>query len=245
MALPASRGRGRPRTIGVGPEHQVRPGPIDLPGGEDRTAIIGGTGTGKTVMGAWLLSKQRFERRPWVLIDFKDEELWDLIGSPPLQRLQLGQMPGKRGLYRLRVRPGQESELEDWLWRVWERGNIGLFCDEVSLIPKQNAFKAVLRQGRSKRIPVISCTQRPVDCDREIFTESQFKVVFRLDDARDYKIVQGFTRNAAIDQIIPERWSYYYDGRRSSLHLLKPVPPPDVIARDLRAVAPYRWFLGG
>lgn len=215
-----------------------------LPGANDRTTIIGANGTGKTVLGAWVLSKQRMDVRPWVCLDFKNEELWDLVGDPPMRELRLGQMPAKRGLYRLHVNPGQEDELEDWLWKVWAKENIGLFCDEVSLIPKQNAFKAILRQGRSKRIPVISCTQRPVDCDREIFTESTFVGVFRMDDIRDIKIIQGFTKNAPIERPLKDHWSYWYDKKKFSLTILQPTPPPDMIASSLRANVPYSWFLG-
>jgi hypothetical protein len=225
-------------------DHAATAARFRLPGGADRSIVIGMTGTGKTTFGAWVLSKQRFDLRPWVLMDFKNEELWDLIGDPPLRPLTLSSMPAKRGLYRLKVRPGQEDELEDWLWRVWHRENIGLFCDEVSLIPQREAFRAILRQGRSKRIPVIACTQRPVDCDREVFTESQFLSLFRLKDERDLKIVRGFTGNAPIDNALPELWSYWFDVPKNSLTTLKPVPPPDTIARSLRKAAPYSWFLG-
>lgn len=215
-----------------------------LPGAEDRTAIIGGTGTGKTTFGAWVLSKQHLKARPWVALDFKNEELWDMIGDPPMRPLKLGKLPGKNGLYRLSIRPNEDDALEDWLWRVWEHGNIGLFCDEASLIPQKAAFKAVLRQGRSKHIPVIACTQRPVDCDREIFTESQYVSVFRLDDKRDYKIVQGFTREAPIEKPLPPYHSYWYDKRRNALHILNPVPDGSTIAARIKAETPYSWFLG-
>jgi hypothetical protein len=206
--------------------------------------VIGANGTGKTVLGAWILSRQRFDKRPWVALDFKNEELWDRVGDPPMRPLKLGRLPGKTGLYRMEVRPGQEELLEDWLWRVWETENIGLFCDEVSLVPQKAAFKAILRQGRSKRIPVISCTQRPVDVDREVFTESQFVSCFRLSDERDYKIVQGFTGRAAIDRPLPRHWSYWYDANKAELSVLKPCPPPDSVAASIRLAAPVSFFLG-
>lgn len=212
-----------------------------LPDASERTTVIGATGTGKTVFGAWLLSKQRFDKRAWICLDFKNEELFDMVGDPPMRTLKLGSMPKKTGLYRLHVRPGQEDELEDWLWKIWEKENVGLFCDEVSLVPQRNAFKAILRQGRSKRIPVIACTQRPVDCDREIFTESNYVSVFRLDDERDYKIIKGFTRGANIEAPLPVHWSYWYDKKKSSLMTLKPCAPPATIAKELKRVAPYTF----
>ena len=123
-----------------------------LPGASDRTVIIGPTGTGKTIGGAWVLSRQRFDKRPWVALDFKQEELWDMVGDPPMRPLRMGQLPNGLGLYRMHVLPMEDDALEEWLWKVWAKGNIVLFVDEVSLVPQKAAFKAILRQGRSKRI---------------------------------------------------------------------------------------------
>lgn len=220
-----------------------------LPGAEDRTVVIGPTGSGKTVLGAWVLTKQNFRARPWVALDFKGEELWDDVGDPPMRPLKLGAMPGKQGFYRVSVRPGQDDELEDWLWKVWEKGNIGLFCDEVSLIGRNDAFKAILRQGRSKRIPVIACTQRPVDCDREVFTESQYRSLFGIEDLhRDYPVIRGLFGMTDVRPMIaqlPRHWSLWYDARQKSLTTLRPVPAPASLASDLRQTIPYGWFLGG
>jgi len=217
-----------------------------LPGGSDRTVVIGGTGTGKTILAAFILSKQRWEERPWVIIEFKDEPIWNKVGEPPIIPLTLNKLPTKkRGLFKLSVFPGQEEELEEWLWKVWRHENIGLFCDEVSLLDSKNAFKAILRQGRSKRIPVIGCTQRPVDCDREIFTESQYIVVFPGLDERDLKTVKGFTRKAPIERPLKEHWSYWYDKKRNATIVLQPVPPPDSIAASIKAAVPYTFNFWG
>lgn len=215
---------------------------FNIPGAEHRTTVLGMTGTGKTIFGAFLLSKQRLDKRPWVVIDFKDEELWDKVRTPAIRDLRLGDMPGKLGLYRMRVDPWQADALEDWLKRVWSRGNIGLFVDEVSLIPQRDAFKAILRQGRSRLIPVIACTQRPVDCDREVFTESNYMACFKLKDVRDYKIVQGLTGTTGAERPLPEHWSWWYDARQNSLFPLKPCPPPDMVAASLRQAAPVSWW---
>ena len=216
---------------------------LRLPGGADRTVIIGPTGSGKTVAGAWVLSHQRFDTRPWVALDFKGEEFWDRLPAAAMRPLRLDQLPGKTGLYRLPVHPGDESALEDWMWRVWERENVGLFCDEVSLIPQRSGFKAILRQGRSKTIPVIACTQRPVDCEREVFSESQFRMCFGIEDDRDYPIVRGLFRHQDIRQALPERWSYWYDAKAKRGVTLKPVPPPTRIAASLKQALPVRSWL--
>jgi hypothetical protein len=222
-----------------------------LPGAADRTVVMGATGTGKTIFGAWILSRQNFEKRPWVIIDYKGEELFYKIGTPPLKRLKLGDMPGKKGIYIMSPKPGEEEATEDWLWKIWAKENIGIFCDEVSLIPDQNAFKAILRQGRSKRIPVISCTQRPVDVNREVFTEASYMSIFRLQDERDYKIVRGFTGKAPIHEPIVDsrgdvraHWSYWFDVARNKLFTLRPCPAPATVAAEIKAKAPYSVFFG-
>lgn len=217
-----------------------------LPGAEDRTIAIGQTGSGKTVLLAWLLSRQRFDRRPWVLIDFKNETLWDEIGTPPLRRLSVNDMPGKRGLYRLRVSPWEDHALERWLERIWERENCGLLVDEASLMPKREAFKAILRQGRSKLLPVLAGTQRPVDCDREIFTEAQYRALFGIEDvARDYPIIKGLFGSLDVRKMPPRHWCYWWDAKRRTLETLQPVPDPFTIAARLRKAVPYSWTFGG
>jgi hypothetical protein len=222
----------------------ANPSSFRLPGGEHRTVVMGQTGTGKTVFAAWLLSKQDFEKRPWVALDFKDEELWDRVGETHMPYLRVGELPRKTGLYRMRLRSRDEDALEDWLGKVWKKGNIGIFADELTLIPKRGAFQDILRQGRSLRIPVIGCTQRPFDCDTEIFTESQFRVFFPpMDRKEDQKRAADYMGRADITQRLPKHESYWYDSPNQGLFRLKPSPSPDSIASALRSKAPRSLWL--
>ena len=231
---------------------QVQPAPaprpqLILPGAEDRTIVIGSTGDGKTILVGWLLAQQRLDKRAWVWLDFKDEVLLDEVGTPPIRKLRLGDMPGKLGLYRMFVRPDQEDELEDWLWKVWKRGNIGIVCDEVSLLPRGDAVKSIMRQGRSKRIPFIGATQRPVGCDPEIFSEAQYRVLFSIgDEHRDLPIIKGLFGRLDVRTPLPGPfYSYWYDVRRKQLTVLRPVPAPAIVAAQIRAAAPRQFNFGG
>jgi DNA helicase HerA-like ATPase len=214
-----------------------------LPNGENRTVVMGATGTGKTVLAAYLLARSNFNLRPWVILDYKGEILFDEVGMPPLIELKLGRLPKKKGIYICSPNPGDDEGVEDMLWKIWDHENIGVFVDEASLLPKKNAFKAILRQGRSKRVPVIACTQRPVDVDREVFTEASYMAIFRQQDERDYKIIQGFTQKSNIRETLPPHHSYWYDVAKNSMTVLQPCPSPSKVAELIRDRAPRRWSL--
>lgn len=216
-----------------------------FPPGDARTTVLGQTGTGKTVCGLWLLAHQRLDRRPWVIIDFKYEGLFDQIGVPPLQSLALDHRtlpPKKPGLYIMTPRPGQEDELEAFLWRVWQRENIGLYIDEGAHMPVGKAFQAILQQGRSKRIPVIVLAQRPVKVNREVFSESGFFAIYRMADKRDYQTVQGFIPADLSLPLKPFHWRWY-DVAHNRLLTMGPVPPPEQVAAELSAAIPPRYSL--
>lgn len=215
-----------------------------LPGHDARTVVIGATGSGKTTFGGWLLAQQNMTARPWVIFDYKGEELFDLVGEQTIRPLGVGEMPGKQGLYLTAPLPGQDDAVEAMLWALWKRGNVGVFADETALFPHQAAFKAILRQGRSKRIPLIACTQRPVDVEREVFSEAGYVALFRLDDIRDLKTVGGFARAMDIDagEQLPEHWCHWYDKAQFATWTIKPVPDKPEVARMIRAAVPRKLF---
>src|SRR5207302_775120 len=108
----------------------------------------------------WLLSHANWPRRPWVIIDYKRDELINDI--PGLQELRLGaRIPRRAGLYVVHPRPDQQDEVEALLWRIWEKERTGVLIDEAYLVPNKHAFSTLLVTGRSKKIPMIMNTQRP------------------------------------------------------------------------------------
>lgn len=217
-----------------------------LPGGDDRTTVIGATGTGKTTCGVWLLSQQRFDRRPWIIFDFKRETLFDQIGFPPIQGIGW-KLPRRKalGVYLVQPIPGQEEAVEHLLWDVWKRGNCGLFIDEAALMPDREAFRAILQQGRSKRIPVIACSQRPVHVQRALFSEASYFCIYRMNDRRDYRVVEGFVPTN-LELPLERHWWRWYDVAENVLLTMKPVPEPERVAAQARLnmpsyVNPFAW----
>ena len=133
----------------------------------------------------------------------------------------------KPGVYIVHPRPDEDTE--PLLWQVWERGGIGVYIDEGYMVGDRNAaFRAILTQGRSKQIPVIVLSQRPVWMDRFVFSESEFFQIFRLQHNKDRKSVQEFIPKS-IDKRLPEFHSYYYDVSRDVVTVLKPVPSIETI----------------
>lgn len=211
-----------------------------FPGGDSRTTVIGATGSGKTTCGLWLLAHQRFDKRPWVIFDFKMEPIFDVVGMPPIEEWSLKSKPPRgKGVYLVSPLPTDAEAVEAFLWKCFEKGNIGLYIDEASLMPDGGAFQAILQQGRSKRVPVISCTQRPVNVQRPVFSEASFYCVYRLSDKRDWKTVEGFVPADLGAQLPAYHWRWY-DVAANRLLNMRPVPGPQTVAGELRGAIPLR-----
>lgn len=206
---------------------------IGLPGDSNRIVLIGQTGTGKTVAGLWHLSNQDLEK-PWVILNFKNDEHIEAI--PYIQWVGWDFVPGKKdkGLFVINVlpsdvkrpKPGARSNLEVYLWRIWARENCGVFTDECFMVgPNNDAFDACLTQGRSKRIPMINCTQRPSWISRYCFSEASYIQCFDLIDDRDIITVEGFLPIVWDEEkpLAPHQ-SFYFDIARRKLVRFNPCP---------------------
>lgn len=195
---------------------------IRLPTKNHRLIIVGKTGSGKTLAGLWHLGMAD-RSIPWVIIDYKkDASIAALNPEPfdPRANLEAGK------LYRYAPLPN-DPNVEGLLWTLWERGNVGVFVDESYMLPNAGeAMNAILTQGRSKCIPVIALTQRPVFVPRFFFSEADFFQTFWLNDQRDRKTVTSF-QPEAVNERLPPFHSYYYDVGNDALNVMLPVPLPE------------------
>lgn len=204
-----------------------------LPTLKQRVAVIGKTGSGKSVFGLWLLSRAAFHEQPFVIVDYKHDELIEHIDYAPV--IGYDEIPKQPGIYILRPHPSEDEQMEGFLRKVWERGRVGLYFDETAELPKhygKGALHACLTQGRSKRIPVIACTQRPTGVAPAIFTEADFFACFYLQKPED---VQSFARytpwdaREIINNRLPPFHCRWYDSPRDVALTLGPSPGDDVI----------------
>lgn len=202
-----------------------------LPDDTQRSFICGMTGSGKTMAAVWQLSLRSYDKMPWTIIDFKYDTTIAKIERAIEIRLDKPP-PTKPGLYIVHPRPDQHEELQGWLWKVWEKGRHGLLIDEGYMVggqgKKSPAYDAILTQGRSKRIPCITLTQRPVWLPRFVISEANFYQVFYLNSDSDLEKVAEFVPKK-IKEPLPEYYSYWYDVSKRFLTVVKPVPDESVI----------------
>jgi hypothetical protein len=216
---------------------------VRFPNDTQRHAIIGKTGEGKTQAALWALEKRSYLKMPWVIIDFKGDDLIRKI--PGLVQIDVRHKPPKKpGLYVVRPHSGRDDELlDDWMMDVWGNGKTGILLDEGYMIGRFNAaYRTLLTQGRSKHIPIITLSQQPTWISPFILSESEFIQSFFLHKPADIKKMTEFMQGARVDSL--EKYhSYYYDvGARALLHLA-PVPKlSEILARfdDKRAIR--RWI---
>lgn len=219
--------------------------PFEFPDKRDRVAIVGGTGSGKTTGAFWLIAEAAdFDRKPWVIVDFKksDEEIPEaLLRKKAATLIEVDKaLPKAPGLYVLRPETSQSNAVADWIWKVYDQGKIGLFFDELYMIPEFKGdagtggpLKSILTQGRSKEIPVIGISQRPVDVNVHMFSEAQILWEFRLKKIEDVKKFRSYIPDDdpvfnSKERLQPH-WSRWYDDRRDISFSLKPVPNAPVL----------------
>ncbi len=176
----------------------------------------------------WQLAHRDYDTKPWIIYDFKGDELiadiegaYDLALTDPI--------PEKPGLYIVHPTHSDDDAVEDQMWRILDAQNVGVFIDEGYMIGKNNkGFRTILTQGRSKHVPTITLTQRPVWMDRFVFSEADFFQIFQLNHKQDIKSVNDFIPHN-ISQRLPDYHSYFYDVPRDVIAIMKPVPDRDAI----------------
>lgn len=204
-----------------------------LPNLSQRITVVGRTGSGKTVWGAWLLSVSAFHKQPFIIVDYKGDELLNSVDR--IREIGLkDKIPTKPGLYIVHPRPKIDDDLvNDFLFKIWEAERTGVFYDEVYMLPwRMGAFEGILTQGRSLRIPAIVLTQRPAWVSQFVFSEADFFAVFHLNKPQDRARITEIT-GGNIDALLPDHYCRYFDVGRNQMIILKPCPPPEVIQQTL------------
>jgi hypothetical protein len=218
-----------------------------FPTSAHRQLVVGTTGSGKTQAAVWNLAHRNLKSAPWIALNHKGDELLNSIEGA--QHVDLDFIPKKPGLYVYHPVPENDDDaVRALLWAIHRKGNIGVYVDEGYMIsPRDPAQNALLTQGRSKKIPMIISTQRPVGLTRLARSESDFFQVFYLKNKDDRKVVQEFIPVDLEELMVapvneepklPRYHSLWYDVHRNRLFKMQPVPSADDILDMFRPQLP-------
>lgn len=209
---------------------------INWPNEDDRTVVLGSTGSGKTTFGVYLLAYRNWKYRPWVIFNFKDDRL--LLRLPAKEISINSKPPSEPGLYIANILPGEDDLVSQFLFECWCKENIGLYIDEGTMMPYNDKwFRACLTQGRSRFIEMITLSQRPVKLIKEVFSEASFFAVFNLNWRKDRLAVEEYLDGNAIGRL--DRYhQYWYDVAEQDMNILGPVPTGDQLVRLFEPAKP-------
>ena len=164
----------------------------------DRVAFIGASGTGKTQLAKFFLT--RLNRV--VVIDPK--HTFRLEGFKRTWRLPWA----KNSDFKLIVRPkmDQDAELYELIARLYKMGHVTIYVDEMAtlsdMFPHTTALlKNVARTGREKRVALWSAVQRPRGVPLVFFTECETFFVFNLRSMDDRQHIRGYIGDEVLDRI--------------------------------------------
>ena len=163
----------------------------------DRIAFIGASGTGKTELAKFFLS--RLNRI--VVIDPK--HTFRLEGFK-----RTWAIPWLRRDFRIIVRPkiNDDSKLYDLIAKLYKMGHVTIYVDEMAtlsdMFPDSTyLLKNVARTGREKRVALWSAVQRPRGVPLVFFTECETFFVFNLRSIDDRMHVKGYVGDEVLDRI--------------------------------------------
>lgn len=197
----------------------------------DRIAIFGGTGTGKSIL-AQVLYRSLPLKWHKVIVDITDS----IIEPSALTFYDPTKIPWDKA-WNLRYVPDINADLEEQInllyLSVFYHGACWVWLDEANEVSTahRTAFgiRKVLLQGRKAYVGHISCTPRPADISKSIVTQAQYLITFPLVDFDDRLRMARYIGMTAdeFDLMINQLGSHeylFYDVNYRSLYRVPAVP---------------------
>jgi hypothetical protein len=205
----------------------------------DRVAVFGGTGTGKSI-----LAQVMFRSLPvkwWkVIIDITDS----IIEPTALTFYDPNEIPWDKA-YNLRFVPDIDVDLEEQInalyLNIFYHGVCWVWLDEANEVTTAHhtafGLRKVLLQGRKAYVGHLSCTPRPADISKSIVTQAQYLITFALVDFDDRIRVAryiGMTADEFDEHIrgLGEHEYLFYDVAYRSLYQV-PAVPDEIVMKIL------------
>jgi len=153
----------------------------------DRVAIFGGTGSGKSIL-AQVLFKSLPVKWHKIIIDITDS----IIEPTALDFYDPANIPWEKA-WNLRYVPDIDTDLELQIntlyMNAFAHGACWVWLDEANEVSSAHrtvfGLRKVLLQGRKAYVGHVACTPRPADISKSIVTQSQYIITFTLVDFDD------------------------------------------------------------
>lgn len=196
----------------------------------DRLFIAGQNGSGKSVLASAIAN--RWDR---VLVyDPKVDPVAELPNSTIAygERAALAALPG-RVIYR--PTPSESSNPGIVMGRlcraVYLAGGHGIVIHELADFGASDReldpwIATAIRAGRSRRVPMIMVTQRPVNVPRLAKSESAHLAAFHLIDPDDRATMAGFMGQKVRLEPVGRDFTFWYRGPDLELRRMAPLPAP-------------------
>jgi len=204
--------------------------PIIAP--NDRVAIFGGTGSGKSILAHVLHNSIPNEGWWKVIIDVTDS----IIEPAALDFYDPFEIPWDKA-YNLRFIPDISQSLDEQIsalfLSIYAHGVCWFWLDEANEISTahRTAFglRKVLLQGRKAYVGGVSCTPRPKDISKSIITQAQYIAIFTIVDYDDRAYVAKNIGMSPVefDDLMStlEEYEYlFYDVRMRTLYKVPAIP---------------------
>lgn len=173
----------------------------------ERVALIGATGSGKTVLSKLLLQNQS----RLIIVDPKHT-----YKTEDTKVLKNWRLPVFSDSFRYVIRPkrDQDSDLADFFYKLFKKGRVTIFIDELSTLvdffPTATAqLEDIARTGREKKVAVWVAMQRPRRVPILFLSESEVFFIFRIRAEDDRKHIEGFAGSDVVNQKI-KKLDFWY-----------------------------------
>lgn len=180
---------------------------------DERGAVIGQTGTGKSVLSTQLLLASKSKRiaiiDPKGMFDFGD---MDVVSNPA--RIVRGKLD--RFIYRPKAEALTDLSGYDAVYKYcYDKGDFLIYTDDILGVMSRTRYPHYLQvcyqMGRAKRVSMLSAFQRPAWVPLFLCSEASKFFLFHLTVKTDIQRVQQFVPDYAPDRLHDKFTFMFYD----------------------------------
>jgi len=193
----------------------------------DRIAIVGKTGSGKTQLAIIIASYFAQQlHSPWQVwwIDTKGDDTdiaklrdWGFVNGASDKDIQ--RVGGLRNALYFKIEPvGGLSTIDlaqSKIDEAYSRGNVIIVIDEYTQVVPSNrnpgyALRDVFSRGRGKKVGLIGLTQEPVYVPRMLISQASHIVLFTVTYEADIKYLRNLNKQYVPPQKQGDKYGFYW-----------------------------------